>query len=48
MRNGSYLIIDVMVEGVSMGQTQRSEFASVIRRNGGEVKGLIAKLRDRN
>ena len=48
LRNGSYLIIDVMVEGVSMGQTQRSEFASVIRRNGGEVKGLIAKLRDRN
>jgi phospholipid transport system substrate-binding protein len=48
LRNGSYLIIDVMVEGVSMGQTQRSEFASVIRRNGGEVKGLLAKLRDRN
>ena len=48
LRNGSYLIIDVMVEGVSMGQTQRSEFASVIRRNDGEVKGLIAKLRDRN
>jgi phospholipid transport system substrate-binding protein len=48
LRNGSYLIIDVMVEGVSMGQTQRSEFASVISRNGGEVKGLIAKLRDRN
>ena len=48
LRNGSYLIIDVMVEGVSMGQAQRSEFASVIRRNGGAVKGLLAKLRDRN
>ncbi len=48
LRNGNYLIIDVMVEGVSMGQTQRSEFASVIRRNGGAVKGLLAKLRDRN
>ena len=48
LRNKRYLIIDVMVEGVSMGQTQRSEFASVIRRNGGAVKGLLAKLRDRN
>ena len=48
LRNGNYLIIDVLVEGVSMGQTQRSEFASVIRRNGGAVKGLLAKLRDRN
>jgi len=48
LRNGNYLIIDVMVEGVSMGQAQRSEFASVIRRNGGAVKGLLAKLRDRN
>lgn len=48
LRNGNYLIIDVMVEGVSMGQAQRSEFASVIRRNGGAVKGLLAKLRDCN
>jgi phospholipid transport system substrate-binding protein len=48
LRNGKYLIIDVIVEGVSMGQTQRSEFASVIGRNGGAVKGLLAKLRDRN
>jgi phospholipid transport system substrate-binding protein len=48
LRDGRYLIIDVMVEGVSMGQTQRSEFASVIRRNGGSVEGLLAKLRARN
>ena len=48
LRDGHYLIIDVMVEGVSMGQTQRSEFASVIRRNGGAVEGLLAKLRARN
>ena len=47
-KSTGFKIIDVMVEGVSMGQTQRSEFASVISRNGGEVKGLIAKLRDRN
>ena len=44
-KEGEYKIIDVIVEGISMGQTQRSEFASVIRKNGGKVKGLIAKLR---
>ncbi len=36
-------IIDVSVEGVSMVVTQRSEFASVIQRNG--VEGLIEVLR---
>ncbi len=44
-KEGDYKIVDVIVEGVSMGQTQRSEFASVIRRNGGNVKDLIAELR---
>lgn len=43
-----YLITDVVVEGVSMAQTQRSEFSSVIRRNGGSVQGLIAALKDKN
>ena len=38
-------IVDVIVEGVSMGQTQRSEFGSVIRRNGGTVAGLLEELR---
>ena len=40
-----YRIIDVMVEGVSMVITQRSEFSAVIQRNGFE--GLIAVLRAR-
>lgn len=43
----TFKIIDVLVEGVSMGQTQRSEFASVIRQNGGNVEGLLAELRKR-
>ena len=43
----SFKVIDVMVEGVSMGQTQRSEFASVIRKHGGKVGGLLAELRER-
>ena len=41
-KNGAYRIIDVMVEGVSMAATQRSEFASVIKRNG--IDGLIHLL----
>lgn len=37
-------VIDVIVEGVSMSVTQRSEFASIIQRNGGQVESLIAHL----
>ena len=36
-RNGTYKISDVMVDGISMAVTQRSEFASVIQRSGGHV-----------
>ncbi len=45
--DGRYKIIDVVVEGVSMVQTQRSEFSSVIRRSGGKVEGLLTALRDK-
>lgn len=38
-------IVDVVIEGVSMMQTQRSEFTSVIVRNGNKVAGLINELR---
>jgi len=40
-----YLIVDVKIEGVSMVQTYRSEFAEVIQNNGGKVAGLIEALR---
>lgn len=40
-------IVDVTVEGVSMGVTQRSDFASVIRNKGGTVAGLIEEMRKR-
>lgn len=42
-----YRIVDVYIEGMSMGQTQRSEFASVIRRNGGSIEGLLKVLREK-
>lgn len=44
-KNGRYKIIDVIVEGVSMGVTQRADFASVIQRGGGSVDVLLQHLR---
>src|SRR5882672_10123893 len=46
-RNGAYKINDVVVDGISMAVTQRSEFAAVIQRNGGQVQGLITQLREK-
>ena len=43
--NVNYKIFDIVIEGVSMIRTQRSEFSSVIRRNGGKIAGLLAALR---
>jgi len=45
--NGAYKISDVIVEGVSMTVTQRSEFASVAQRNGGQVRPLIDLMREK-
>ncbi len=42
---GGYRVIDIMVEGISLAITQRSEFASVAQRIG--LDGLIATLRTR-
>ncbi len=44
---GDYKIIDVVVENVSMGVTQRQEFASVVEQNGGRIDGLIQALRQK-
>jgi phospholipid transport system substrate-binding protein len=46
-RDETMKIVDVYVEGVSLGQTQRSEFASVIRNSGGKVAGLLDEMRRR-
>ncbi len=45
-QNGRYRIIDVMVAGVSMSVTQRSDFSSVIQRGGGDVSVLINHLKN--
>jgi phospholipid transport system substrate-binding protein len=47
LTDGGYKITDVIVEGISMAVTQRSEFASVIRRHGGQVQGLLTLLRQK-
>ncbi len=43
----SFAIVDIVVEGVSMAVTQRSEFASVIQSRGG-IAGLLDALRAKN
>jgi phospholipid transport system substrate-binding protein len=46
-RDGLYKISDVIIDGVSMAASERSEFASVIQRSGGQVQGLLAMMRER-
>jgi phospholipid transport system substrate-binding protein len=43
--DGLYKISDIVVDGVSMSATQRSEFAQMIQRNGGRVENLLAMMR---
>lgn len=47
-KNDRYQVIDIIVEGVSMAVTQRSDFSSVIQRGGGDVQALINHLKSRN
>jgi len=44
-KNGKLQIIDVVIEGVSMSLTQRSDFSSVIQRGGGNIEALLEHLR---
>lgn len=46
-RDGSFAIVDIVVEGVSMAVTQRSEFGSIIQNRGG-IDALIAAMRAKN
>lgn len=46
--NGTiFKILDVIVEGTSMSNTLRSDFGSIVRREGGKVAGLLVKLREK-
>lgn len=46
-QNNNYKIIDVIVEGVSMSITKRSDFSTVIRRNSGDISALLEHLREK-
>ena len=43
--DGRYKISDVSIDGVRMALIQRSEFAAIVQRNGGQVAGLLATMR---
>ncbi len=45
-RDGSWKVFDVLVDGISLVSTHRSEFNSAIRQGG--IDGLIADLKGRN
>ena len=47
MADGSFKVVDLIVENISMAVTQRAEFASVIEQNGGQIDSLLASLRQR-
>lgn len=44
-KGGGYKVVDIIVEGVSMALTQRSDFSSVIQSGGGDVEVLLQHLR---
>lgn len=45
--DGSFKILDIITEGVSMAITLRSEYVSYIKANGGKVARLVASLREK-
>jgi phospholipid transport system substrate-binding protein len=45
-KDDSFKIVDVVIEGVSMGISQRNEYNSVIQRNGGKIAALIDAMRE--
>jgi phospholipid transport system substrate-binding protein len=46
-RDQSWRIVDVVVEGMSMVLSQRSEYAAVIKGDGGKIEGLLTRLREK-
>lgn len=44
---GQMKVRDVLIENISMSQTQRREFAAVLQQRGGTAEGLIAAIREK-
>ncbi|HEY7608474.1 MAG TPA: ABC transporter substrate-binding protein [Alphaproteobacteria bacterium] len=45
--DGKMKVRDVLIENISMAQTQRREFAAVLQQRGGKPEGLIAAIREK-
>ena len=43
-KNGTYKIVDIIIEGVSLAQSSRSEYTAFIKNNPGGINALIADL----
>ena len=43
--DADWRVVDLVIEGIGMATTQRSEFASVIRTRGGRVGDLLSAMR---
>jgi len=46
--DGKLLITDIVVEGVSMAITQRSDYSSMLQGNGGKIDALVQALHTKN
>jgi ABC-type transporter MlaC component len=46
--NNGYKVTELIVNGIRMASAQRSNLASVIQRNSGQVQALLAALREKN
>ena len=46
-KKDKFVILDIIIEGISLAVTQRSEFVSVIDQNDGSIDKLISLLKDR-
>lgn len=46
-RDGTFKVLDIVGEGVSMALTLRAEYGSVLKSSGGKVEDLVALLRER-
>ena len=47
LKKDRYVILDIIIEGISLAITQRSEFVSVIDQNDGNVDNLIKLLKEK-
>ncbi len=46
-RSGRNLFFDIVIEGISLGKTERSEIGALLDRNRGDIDRMIAELRTR-